>query len=118
MWEFKKSVRFGLASPALADGKLYIPDDTGDLYAFNAKTGKQLWKYRYATEVRSSPLVADGKIYIFDVKNRFQILKLNGDEKPDDTETFEYRFREPDALMSSSRALTVEFFAGSNTMPS
>src|SRR5262249_14409918 len=60
--------RFGLASSALADGLLYVPDDSGELYCFRAKDGEMLWKYRYATEVRGAPLVADGKLYIFDVK--------------------------------------------------
>jgi outer membrane protein assembly factor BamB len=94
VWEYQKSQRFGLSSPAVADGVLYMPEDSGDLYAFDAKTGKVLWKYRYATEVRGAPLVADGKIYIFDVKGRLLILKLDGKKKPDEDETFIFQFRE------------------------
>ena len=94
VWEYQKAQRFGLCSPALADGVLYMPEDSGDLYAFDAKTGKVLWKYRYATEVRGAPLVADGKIYIFDVKGRLLILKLDGKKKPDEDDTFIYQFRE------------------------
>src|SRR5262249_55936990 len=45
VWEYRRSNRFGLASGALADGKLYLPDDSGELFCFNAKNGKQLWKY-------------------------------------------------------------------------
>jgi outer membrane protein assembly factor BamB len=84
--------RFGLASMALADGLLYAPDDTGELFCFRAKDGEMLWKYRYATEVRGAPLVADGKLYIFDVKGRILILTLKGKDKPDEDETFEYKF--------------------------
>jgi outer membrane protein assembly factor BamB len=96
VWEYQQSQRFGLSSPALADGVLYMPDDSGDLFAFDAKTGKVLWKYRYATEVRGAPLVADGKVYLFDVKGRMVILKLEdkGRKKPDEDETFVYRFSE------------------------
>ncbi|MCI0701482.1 MAG: PQQ-like beta-propeller repeat protein, partial [Planctomycetia bacterium] len=94
VWEYRTGARFGLSSPAIADGVLYMPDDSGDLFAFDAKSGKVLWKYRYATEVRGAPLVADGKIYIFDVKGKLIILKLDGKKKPDDLDTFEYRFRE------------------------
>src|SRR5262245_24544118 len=82
--------RFGLASAALADGLLYCPSDTGELFCFRAKDGEMLWKYRYATEVRGSPLVADGKLYIFDVKAKMQILALNGEKAPDPL--FEYNF--------------------------
>ncbi|MFM8271078.1 MAG: PQQ-binding-like beta-propeller repeat protein, partial [Gemmata sp.] len=96
VWEYQKGQRFGLASPALAGGVLYMPEDSGDLFAFDAKTGKVLWKYRYATEVRGAPLVADGKIYIFDVKGRLNIIKLvdGGKKAPDEDDTFVYTFKE------------------------
>ncbi|HSQ54803.1 MAG TPA: PQQ-binding-like beta-propeller repeat protein, partial [Gemmata sp.] len=87
------SDRFGLASAALADGLLYCPTDAGDLCCFRAKDGELLWKIRYATEVRGSPLIADGKLYIFDVKARLLIMTLKGEEAPDPNDTFDYRFR-------------------------
>ena len=80
------SVRFGLASMALADGKLYAPSDTGELYCFDAKKGEMLWKVNYAREVRGSPLVADNKVYIFDVQQKLWIFTLDGDKKPDGEE--------------------------------
>jgi outer membrane protein assembly factor BamB len=96
VWEYNQSRRFGLSSPALADGVLLVPEDTGELYAFNAKTGKVLWKYRYGTEVRGAPLLADGKAYIFDVKGHFSIIPLGKDPKkaPDPLDVFVYTFRE------------------------
>jgi outer membrane protein assembly factor BamB len=107
VWEFKKSVRFGLASPALADGLLYAPDDVGDLHCFNAKAGKELWKYRYANEVRGCPLVADGKLYINDVQRRMIVLTLNGNTKPDETDTFEYAFKEPKGIYSETNGTPI-----------
>ena len=92
VWEYQKSQRFGLSSPALADGVLYMPEDSGELYAFDAKNGKMLWKYRYGTEVRGAPLVADGKIYLFDVKGKIHIIEIDGKKKP--TNDFDYQFRE------------------------
>ncbi|MBY0456288.1 MAG: PQQ-binding-like beta-propeller repeat protein, partial [Gemmataceae bacterium] len=94
VWEFKDGKRFGLSSPALADGVLYVPEDGGDLYAFDAKDAKLLWKYRYATEVRGAPLVADNKIYIFDVKGRLNIIPVNGKKVPNPNDVFEYIFKE------------------------
>jgi outer membrane protein assembly factor BamB len=94
VWEYQKSQRFGLSSPALADGVLYMPEDSGDLYAFDAKNGKFLWKHRYGTEVRGAPLVADKKIYIFDVKGKLSIIPIDGKNKPDPADVFEYQFRE------------------------
>jgi outer membrane protein assembly factor BamB len=79
VWEYKKGVRFGLSSLALAYGKLYIPDDGAKLHCFDAKKGKWLGKYNYGTVSRGAPLVADGKIYISETNSRFEIIKLNED---------------------------------------
>ena len=88
VWEYKKGTRFGLSSLALADGKLYIPDDGAKLHCFDAKTGKWLWKYNYGTVARGAPLVADGKIYISETNYKFHIIKLKADgSEPDEAET-------------------------------
>ncbi|MBX3398997.1 MAG: PQQ-binding-like beta-propeller repeat protein [Gemmataceae bacterium] len=79
----RQGVRFGLSSPALADGVLYLPDDAGELYAFNAKDGKCLWTHKFGTVSRGAPLVVDGKLYVFDVNAKLTALKLNGKEEPE-----------------------------------
>ena len=110
VWEYKKSQRFGLSSPALADGRLYMPDDTGELSCFRAKDGKLLWKYRYGTEVRGAPLVADGRIYIFDVKGRMVIIPLNpdnADTAPNEGDVFEYKFRDPKGLLNETNGTPI-----------
>lgn len=94
VWEYSSGQRFGLSSPALADGVLYVPADNGELFAFDAKANKVLWKYRYATEIRGAPLVADGKIYIFDVKGKMSIIELNGKKALNPANVFDYTFRE------------------------
>jgi outer membrane protein assembly factor BamB len=108
VWEFK-GVRFGLASMALAEGKLYAPDDVGTLHCFDAKTGKPHWKYRFANEVRGSPLVADGKVYIMHVQGRMVILTLDKDrsKKPDENDTFEYTFKEPKGVYSETNGTPI-----------
>ena len=94
VWDNKNLARrFGLASPAIADGKLYIPEDGGELYCFNAKTGKQLWKYKYGIVARGAPLICNGHLYIFDVLGKLSVIKL-GDKAPDrDEDVQEFRFR-------------------------
>ena len=101
------SERFGLASAALADGLLYCPTDAGELICFRAKDGELLWKYRYATEVRGSPLVADGKLYIFDVKARMLVLTLKGEEAPDPDDTFDYRFPGTGGLLNETNGTPI-----------
>lgn len=107
-WEYKRSNRFGLASGALHNGKLYLPDDSGELFCFDAKNGKVLWKYRYASEVRGAPLVADGKIYIFDVKGRLLIIPIPADgDEPDEGKVFEYKFRDPKGLLNETNGTPI-----------
>ena len=78
-WEYKKATRFGLASLALAYGKVYIPDDGAKLHCFDAKKGKWLGKVGYGTVARGAPLVADHKIYIAETNGKFSIINLNED---------------------------------------
>jgi outer membrane protein assembly factor BamB len=93
VWDFRKGIRFGLASLAFADGLLYVPDDAAKLYCFDGKTGKQLWKYNYGTVSRGAPLIADGKIYLSETNYKFHIIKLNGKQEPDESETHTITFK-------------------------
>lgn len=99
VWEYRRANRFGLSHPALADGKLYIPDDGAELFCFDAKPANKdkplLWRYKYGTVSRGGPLVNGNKLYIFDVNAKLAVLKLNGKKEPDDTETEEHNFRVP-----------------------
>lgn len=95
VWEYRRANRFGLSHPALADGRLYVPDDSAELFCFNAKTGKLLWRYKYGTVSRGAPLINGDKLYVFDVNAKLAVLKLNGDKQPDEDETEEHAFRVP-----------------------
>lgn len=77
VWENKQGIIAGYTSPILHDGKLYVCEDTGRLFCFDAKTGKSLWRrpYKYGRLARGSGVWADGKIYIFEVNAKFHILK-------------------------------------------
>ncbi len=91
VWEYRRANRWGLSHPALADGRLYVPDDGAELFCFNAKTGKLLWRYRYGTVSRGAPLINGDKLYIFDVNAKLVVLKLNGDEEPEEHEVHTFR---------------------------
>ncbi len=93
VWQFNRGIRFGLASLALAEGRLYVPDDAAKLYCFNAKNGKLLWKYNYGTVSRGAPLIADGKMYLSETNAKFHIIRLNGDQEPNEALTKTTYFR-------------------------
>ncbi len=93
VWEFKKGRRFGLSSPSLADGKLYVPEDGGALFCFDAKDGKLLWEHKYGSTARGAPLVAGGKLYIFEVNAKLTVLQKHTNKKPLEDDVTEYTFK-------------------------
>jgi parallel beta-helix repeat protein len=54
------------SSPAVADGKVYVGSDDGNVYCLDAVTGAQVWNYTTGegNYVFSSPAVVAGKVYV------------------------------------------------------
>lgn len=70
----------GYASPALANGRLYVATNSANLLCLDAKTGKKHWEFSLGRAMKGSPTVtADGVIYVGEVNGRFHILKDQGD---------------------------------------
>ncbi|HYO13234.1 MAG TPA: PQQ-binding-like beta-propeller repeat protein [Thermoanaerobaculia bacterium] len=65
----------GFPSPTYHDGRLYVVDNSANLLALDAKTGKELWRHKLGTVGKGSPVWADGKIYVAELNGRFHILK-------------------------------------------
>ncbi|MHC4727571.1 MAG: PQQ-binding-like beta-propeller repeat protein [Planctomycetota bacterium] len=86
--KWKKTVGFGIATPALVGNKLYVFTRQGDeevTLCLNAGNGKELWKDKYAAQAvtgaarkhpgpRSSPTVANGKVLTIGVGGVFACL--------------------------------------------
>jgi len=68
-------VKAGYSSVLVKDGILYVVADTGRMYAYDSKTGKELWTYNLGTVGKGSPIWADGKLYIMEVNGNIHILK-------------------------------------------
>jgi outer membrane protein assembly factor BamB len=79
VWQ-KDGIKARWSSPILKDGRVYFADEIAKLYCFDAKSGKQHWKFNYGSNARGSPVWADGKIYVGDVNSKFHILQP-GDKK-------------------------------------
>ena len=70
----------GFSSPGLADGRLYLLDNSANLYAVDAASGEQLWEVNVGRVGKASPVIADGKVYVTEVNGRFAIVET-GDEE-------------------------------------
>ena len=71
---------FGYASPALANGRLYVVDNGANLYSFDPQTGDIHWEYSIGRVGKGSPVVTrDGVIYVGAQNGAFHILRDEGD---------------------------------------
>ena len=57
-----------MAKPPVADGVVYAGSEDKSVYAFDAETGTELWKFTTSSEFfgihGSSPIVVDGTLYV------------------------------------------------------
>src|SRR5947209_12231225 len=65
-WKFKteRVIEAWFSSPTVADGVVYVGSDDGYLYAIDAQTGAQRWRFKTGDVVYSSPAVAAGTVYV------------------------------------------------------
>jgi outer membrane protein assembly factor BamB len=70
----------GYASPVLNGGRLYVMNNSGVLYCYDAEKGQEIWRYTVERVSKGSPIWADGKLYIPTVNGTFTILEDTGDE--------------------------------------
>ncbi|NKB89546.1 MAG: PQQ-binding-like beta-propeller repeat protein [Acidobacteria bacterium] len=69
----------GFSSPMLHDGVLHVIDNSANLIAFDAATGRHLWEQNIGNVGKASPVWADGKIYATEVNGNFVILRAGED---------------------------------------
>ena len=51
------------SSPTVVGGVVYIGSHSGYLYALDAKTGTELWRYETGETGNGSPAIANGIVY-------------------------------------------------------
>ncbi|HXW07009.1 MAG TPA: PQQ-binding-like beta-propeller repeat protein [Vicinamibacterales bacterium] len=74
-----RGVQAGYGSPVSDGERLYVVDNGGILFAFDVKTGRQLWTENLGTIQKSSPVLADGKLYVGTENGRFYIIRPHAD---------------------------------------
>lgn len=74
-----KNVQVGPASPIVDGDRIYHLDAGANMIAFDAGTGKELWRQSLGTIQKASPVLADGKLYVGTENGKFFILKPGPD---------------------------------------
>jgi outer membrane protein assembly factor BamB len=59
------------------DGKVFATNGIGDVVAFNAKTGEQIWKKRPGGPLRGAPGVGNGNVYAMSQDNQIYALRAS-----------------------------------------
>src|ERR1019366_7493367 len=67
------------ATPAVANGVVYVGSFDKNLYALNAGTGALLWNYTTGSYIQDSPAVANGVVYIGSYDGTIYAFGLGGD---------------------------------------
>jgi outer membrane protein assembly factor BamB len=91
-WAFKTGGPI-LASPAVANGVIYIGSTDGFLYAIDQSTGKEKWKFKSSAPIASTAAVAGAAVYFVSSHGALVALEAEtGKLKWDLPTEFERRF--------------------------
>jgi outer membrane protein assembly factor BamB len=64
IWDFETFDEQGGSSPVVADGRLVVGSDVGQLFCLDADDGEELWSLPMPAFVYASPAVAGGRVYV------------------------------------------------------
>jgi len=72
-WRFPTGDRV-VASPVWSEGTIYFGGDDGNIYAVEAKSGRQLWKHSTGGPAPCTPAVVDGTLYVVSYDGKLHAL--------------------------------------------
>ena len=78
---FEETMHRTLATPAIKDDLLFIPDFSGIVHCLDARTGRRHWHYDMFSSVWNSALIVDDKAYIGDQDGDVAIFPLTRDPR-------------------------------------
>jgi len=72
-WKFPTGDRV-VASPVWNEGTIYFGGDDGNIYAVEAKSGRQLWRHSTGGPAPCTPAVVDGALYVVSYDGKLHAL--------------------------------------------
>jgi Ca-activated chloride channel homolog len=66
-----------LTPPTIVNGKIFVANSDGDLYALSARTGDELWSVHLGEAIAFQPVVARGRVYVATTEGTLYCLNTN-----------------------------------------
>lgn len=66
LWEWDDGTLPDVSSPVVADGRVYLASDGGEVRCHSLESGKELWNVEFDDGFYASPVVAAGRLYAVD----------------------------------------------------
>jgi len=80
IWSYALN-RHCCATPAVADGLVFVGDCGETVHCVDAATGKPYWTHELAGDIWASALVADGKVYLGSRRGEFLIFRVSKEKE-------------------------------------
>jgi eukaryotic-like serine/threonine-protein kinase len=93
LWTFKapKAIKAGAA---IAEGKVFVGDDSGFVHALELSSGKETWVFKTEGSIEATPLVLDSIVYVGSSDGRVYAIDAK-------TGTEKWRYETPDKVLGS-----------------
>lgn len=102
-WKFFNDNSWILTTAAVKDGSVYFgTSDSFNFYSFNAKTGKQNWKFKANGYIYSSPALAGNTAFVGDFTGKMFALDLKSG-MPTDIYTTKGRNKNADTFLKDDK---------------
>jgi outer membrane protein assembly factor BamB len=115
-WMFNNKGNWVITSPAVRDGKVYFAtSDGGMFYAFDAKSGAQIFSQTFIWPMFSSPAIAGNILYIGSHAGKLIAIDLTGQKtawifQTDASRENGPKFTKPDGSPNYSAAVSENFY--------
>lgn len=105
-----KGDQFGFSPPVMEGTRVYQIDNGSRLKAFDAGTGRELWRLALGTAQKAPPVFADGKLFVGTESGKFFIVRPQADraeilsavEMPPSTDSYGGSEGTPEQILSSA----------------
>ncbi|WP_157971556.1 outer membrane protein assembly factor BamB family protein [Halorussus litoreus] len=75
-WRVELTYDLSSAEPTVAGETVVVSTNTGALYAFDAETGDERWRYTTDGSINGSAAIADGTVYVADAASKLHAVAL------------------------------------------